>query len=31
MPQEAIKHGGVQKILSLEAIAGEMVRRCNSG
>ncbi|MCM0755822.1 chemotaxis response regulator protein-glutamate methylesterase [Desulfovibrio aminophilus] len=31
MPQEAIKHGGVHKVLSLEAIAGEMVRRCNAG
>jgi len=28
MPQEAIKHGGVDKILSLEKIAPEIVRAC---
>ncbi|SOB57804.1 fused chemotaxis regulator; protein-glutamate methylesterase in two-component regulatory system with CheA [Pseudodesulfovibrio profundus] len=28
MPQEAIKHGGVNKVLSLEKIAAEMIRAC---
>jgi len=28
MPQEAIKHGGVKKIMPLQAIAGEIVRSC---
>jgi len=28
MPQEAIKHGGVNKVMSLTAIAGEVVRYC---
>jgi len=28
MPQEAVKHGGVHKVMPLQAIAGEMVRRC---
>ncbi len=28
MPQEAIKHGGVRKVLSLSAIANEVVRAC---
>lgn len=28
MPQEAIKAGGVDKVLSLERIAGEIVRAC---
>lgn len=28
MPQEAIKHGGVHKIMSLNGIAGEIVRSC---
>ncbi|MCJ2163667.1 MULTISPECIES: chemotaxis response regulator protein-glutamate methylesterase [unclassified Pseudodesulfovibrio] len=28
MPQEAIKHGGVDKILPLDRIAGEIVRAC---
>jgi len=28
MPQEAIKHGGVHKVMTLNAIAGEMVRAC---
>ncbi len=30
MPQEAIKRGGVQKILPLEEIAGEVLRKCRS-
>jgi two-component system chemotaxis response regulator CheB len=29
MPQEAIKHGGVDKILSLQNIAPEMIRLCS--
>jgi two-component system chemotaxis response regulator CheB len=29
MPQEAIKHGGVDKVLSLQNIAAEMIRLCN--
>jgi len=28
MPQEAIKHGGVDKVLSLDKIAPEMIRAC---
>lgn len=28
MPQEAIKHGGVQKVMPLQNIAGEIVRSC---
>jgi len=28
MPQEAIKHGGVNKVMPLTAIAGEVVRYC---
>lgn len=28
MPQEAIKHGGVDKVMSLENIAAEMIRLC---
>ncbi|QJB57883.1 chemotaxis response regulator protein-glutamate methylesterase [Pseudodesulfovibrio sp. zrk46] len=28
MPQEAIKHGGVHKVMTLTGIAGEMVRMC---
>lgn len=28
MPQEAIKHGGVDKVMSLTSIAGEMIRIC---
>jgi two-component system chemotaxis response regulator CheB len=28
MPQEAIKHGGVKKVMSLRDIAGEVVRYC---
>jgi len=28
MPQEAIKHGGVKKIMPLQGIAGEIVRNC---
>ncbi len=28
MPQEAIKHGGVHKVMPLTAIAGEIVRLC---
>ena len=28
MPQEAIKHGGVHKVMGLTAIAGEIVRFC---
>ncbi len=28
MPQEAIKLGGVQKVMPLQSIAGEMVRKC---
>jgi len=28
MPQEAIKHGGVHKVMPLSAIAGEVVRLC---
>ena len=30
MPQEAIKLGGVDKVMSLAAIAGEVVRSCSS-
>jgi two-component system chemotaxis response regulator CheB len=28
MPAEAIKHGGVNKVLPLEAIASEVLRLC---
>lgn len=28
MPQEAIKHGGVHKVMSLNGIAGEIIRNC---
>jgi len=28
MPQEAIKHGGVTKVMPLTAIANEIVRAC---
>lgn len=28
MPQEAIKHGGVDKVLTLNSIAGEIVKAC---
>ncbi|HBE95350.1 MAG TPA: chemotaxis response regulator protein-glutamate methylesterase [Desulfovibrio sp.] len=31
MPQEAVKHGGVHKVLPLESIAGEMVRKASLG
>ena len=31
MPQEAVKHGGVHKVLALEAIAGELVRKAAQG
>lgn len=30
MPQEAIKHGGVHKVMSLKDIAGEVVRYCKN-
>jgi two-component system chemotaxis response regulator CheB len=28
MPQEAIKHGGVDKVLPLERLAAEVLRLC---
>jgi chemotaxis response regulator CheB len=28
MPQEAIKRGGIQKVLPLEEIAGAVLRNC---
>ncbi|MGA3115796.1 MAG: chemotaxis response regulator protein-glutamate methylesterase [Syntrophobacteraceae bacterium] len=31
MPQEAIKRGGIRKIMTLESIAGEVLRICNGG